>query len=306
MLLFTAIITSLIIVIAVFLLNGKGAFLIAGYNTLSKKEKEKYNEKALCKCVGFILIGVAVCIMLFPLGDYLKMAWITYSGMGIMFAGVLGGVIFANTSKRFRNTVSSGLDTSSTDNAAIDEDAAEGTSEDRRAAGATTAESTAAESPTVKTPAAEDKSDSRAGPSKKTMIFTLSVIALVFIAVSLTLAIGSRDPVVVVGEGSIQIKAMYGVTVCFSDISAVTSIPASMSEIGAGTRTNGYGGFGDALKGNFQTTKNGDALLFVRTYSEPTLRIDRVNAKPIFISFRNAADTTALYNELSIYSRNQR
>ena len=36
----------------IFLWDGKGAFLIAGYNTMPDSEKAKYNEIALCKFIG--------------------------------------------------------------------------------------------------------------------------------------------------------------------------------------------------------------------------------------------------------------
>lgn len=42
----------LIIAMAIVLLTGRGAFLIAGYNTLSKEEKEKYDSRALCCFMG--------------------------------------------------------------------------------------------------------------------------------------------------------------------------------------------------------------------------------------------------------------
>ena len=41
--------------ISLLLLSGRGSWLIAGYNTASKKEKEKYDEKKLC------LVMVVLC-----------------------------------------------------------------------------------------------------------------------------------------------------------------------------------------------------------------------------------------------------
>lgn len=38
---------------------GKGAFLIAGYNTAPKREKEKYDEKALCRFMGKLMFALA-------------------------------------------------------------------------------------------------------------------------------------------------------------------------------------------------------------------------------------------------------
>lgn len=40
------------------LLFGKGAGLIAGYNTASEEEKSKYHEKKLCRTVGVYLLSV--------------------------------------------------------------------------------------------------------------------------------------------------------------------------------------------------------------------------------------------------------
>ena len=53
---------SMFLVIGVFLFFGKGTWLIAGYNTMSKKEQKKYDEKKLCKAVGSLCF--ACCIML--------------------------------------------------------------------------------------------------------------------------------------------------------------------------------------------------------------------------------------------------
>ena len=50
---------------AIFLLCGKWSWIIAGYNTSTEAEKRKYNEKKLCRTVGFLLltmtVGFAVC-----------------------------------------------------------------------------------------------------------------------------------------------------------------------------------------------------------------------------------------------------
>ncbi|MCA5959355.1 DUF3784 domain-containing protein [Blautia sp. RD014234] len=51
--------TALTGIIAVILLMGKGSFLIAGYNT--SRNKEKYNEKRLCRVVGGGLGVIAPC-----------------------------------------------------------------------------------------------------------------------------------------------------------------------------------------------------------------------------------------------------
>ncbi|MBR3474878.1 MAG: DUF3784 domain-containing protein [Oscillospiraceae bacterium] len=49
----------------IFLLRGKWFWIIAGYNTSTEAEKRKYDEKKLCRTVGFLMltmtVGFAVC-----------------------------------------------------------------------------------------------------------------------------------------------------------------------------------------------------------------------------------------------------
>lgn len=47
------------IIMGVALLFGKGDWLIAGYNTMSKEEKEKFDKRKLCKAVGSEMLFVA-------------------------------------------------------------------------------------------------------------------------------------------------------------------------------------------------------------------------------------------------------
>lgn len=59
------VVALLFLIISIFLFLGKGKWLIAGYNTLSKEEQKKYDEKKLCKAVGMlcILCCIMLCIM---------------------------------------------------------------------------------------------------------------------------------------------------------------------------------------------------------------------------------------------------
>lgn len=52
---------AVLAIVSLVLLSGHGGFLIAGYNTASKEEKEKYDEKKLCRITG---IGMAVAALL--------------------------------------------------------------------------------------------------------------------------------------------------------------------------------------------------------------------------------------------------
>ena len=50
------------LIISIFLFQGKGTWLIAGYHTLSKEERKKYDEKKVCNAVGRLCI--VCCLML--------------------------------------------------------------------------------------------------------------------------------------------------------------------------------------------------------------------------------------------------
>ena len=90
------------LIFAAFLLCGKGADLIAGYNTASPEERAKWDEKALCRGVGVLLLLLIGCIELTGVGIAMGGAALTWAG-GILFVPVTaGGLVYINTSKRFR------------------------------------------------------------------------------------------------------------------------------------------------------------------------------------------------------------
>ena len=59
------------VILAVIILAGIGDFLIAGYNTASKEEKEQVNVKRLRLIIGLLLLLVSPA--LFMLGDNILM-----------------------------------------------------------------------------------------------------------------------------------------------------------------------------------------------------------------------------------------
>ncbi len=90
------------IVLGIVFMNGKGAFLIAGYNTSCKEEKEKYDKKALCIFMGKSMFALAACwlISVFsePDGNMIPF-WV---GISLFFAVITFILIYANTGNRFR------------------------------------------------------------------------------------------------------------------------------------------------------------------------------------------------------------
>ena len=90
------------VVLGILLWRGKGAFLIAGYNTAKPSEWAKYDEKALCRSVAVILFAIALSFVVSALGivyDEIIPPWL---GAVLIPAVAVIGIIYINTSKRVK------------------------------------------------------------------------------------------------------------------------------------------------------------------------------------------------------------
>ena len=81
----------LFFVAALFMLKGKGSFLIAGYNTMSKEEKARYDEKALTKFIGRIMLIISFMFLILIIGLFFSIYWI----IGVFVAGIIVTSIYA-------------------------------------------------------------------------------------------------------------------------------------------------------------------------------------------------------------------
>lgn len=90
------------LIFAIVLSQGKGAFLIAGYNTMSDSEKEKYNEIALAKFVGKVMYGYCFCLLLWGLNDLFKIEWLFIIGLVLFIVLTIFVIVYANTRNRFK------------------------------------------------------------------------------------------------------------------------------------------------------------------------------------------------------------
>ncbi|MDR0347370.1 MAG: DUF3784 domain-containing protein [Coriobacteriales bacterium] len=96
------IVVGSLLAMAVVLLNGKGAFLIAGYNTMSAREKATYDERALCRSMGKLMLAVTLAIALVFVALLIDQSWLLYSGIALSVVLPLGYLVYANTGNRFR------------------------------------------------------------------------------------------------------------------------------------------------------------------------------------------------------------
>ena len=88
------ILAIILVVMAIVILAGKGDWMIAGYNTASKEEKETVNVKRLRLILGILLLSISP--LLFMLRDH------SDKTTGLIFAGIvivltIVAIILANT-----------------------------------------------------------------------------------------------------------------------------------------------------------------------------------------------------------------
>ncbi len=88
--------------ISLVLLMGKGAFLIAGYNTASEKEKRKYNEKKLCRTTGTYLALITVLVLGAEIMGEDIPDWYLALTMGGVFIGLIPTLLYANLGCRIK------------------------------------------------------------------------------------------------------------------------------------------------------------------------------------------------------------
>jgi hypothetical protein len=98
-------IIGLFVLIGIILSMGKGSFLIAGFNTMSQKQKEEYDVVSLCKFMGKYMFIISFCITLFALSDTFGMKVIFNVGLVLFLTSTIFIVIYLNTGNRFKKKI---------------------------------------------------------------------------------------------------------------------------------------------------------------------------------------------------------
>jgi len=91
---------GLFVILGILFLKGKGAFLIAGYNTASKAEKAKIDERKLCRYMGKLMFALAGSWLIVALSTMFDAPWLLWLGIGLFLFMCIGGVIYINSGNR--------------------------------------------------------------------------------------------------------------------------------------------------------------------------------------------------------------
>ena len=84
-------------VLSIILLSGHGSWFISGYNTASKEEKAKYNEKKLCRTMGIGMSVIAILLLIMGVFENILPAFFVYIALGIILADVVIIIVLGNT-----------------------------------------------------------------------------------------------------------------------------------------------------------------------------------------------------------------
>ncbi len=88
---------------AIPLLRGKGAWLIAGYNTMSQEEKANWDGPALARFVGKILLAIGLITLPYGVGIfYFSLHWLTWVYLALTVGLSVFAAIWCNTNRRFK------------------------------------------------------------------------------------------------------------------------------------------------------------------------------------------------------------
>lgn len=95
-------VAAVFIVLGIIFLSGKGADLIAGYNTASPEEKAGIDEKKLLKAMAVFMFVLAGCFIISALSAILNVKLLIWIGQALFVVSLIIGLIYMNTRNRFK------------------------------------------------------------------------------------------------------------------------------------------------------------------------------------------------------------
>ena len=96
------VITALFVVLGIIFASGKGANLIAGYNTASREEKAQTNEKKLLKAMSVLMFVLAGCFLVSASSELFHIKSLIWIGQALFVVVLIAGLVYLNTGNRFK------------------------------------------------------------------------------------------------------------------------------------------------------------------------------------------------------------
>ena len=80
--------------------KGKGLSLVAGYNTMSKTEKEKIDTDKLARYMSNLMFALAACCLVILCSFIFHKVAFLWIGFAAILIVIIVGVVYMNTGKR--------------------------------------------------------------------------------------------------------------------------------------------------------------------------------------------------------------
>lgn len=93
---------GLFLFLGILMSMGKGSFLIAGFNTMTKDEKDKYDKVALCKFMGKMMFVFSLCIALGFLSTMFEISILRNIEIILFISSIVFMLVYLNTGNRFK------------------------------------------------------------------------------------------------------------------------------------------------------------------------------------------------------------
>ena len=91
----------LFVILSLYLLSGRGAFLIAGHNMQPKEDRMKIDEPALCRAMGKLMLAVTLSMLFYiPGAIYESNIFFIIGTVGIVISIIIG-LIYMNIGNRY-------------------------------------------------------------------------------------------------------------------------------------------------------------------------------------------------------------
>ena len=91
------IVLAFMTILSIVLLCGKGAGLIAGYNTASEEEKNKYDEKKLCRVIGAGMLVITILTFILVVWEAVLPAIFVYIFLALVIIDCVVMIVLSNT-----------------------------------------------------------------------------------------------------------------------------------------------------------------------------------------------------------------
>lgn len=88
--------------LAIIFLFEKGAFIIAGYNTLPQNKKDQFDEKKLLRFIGIITLIIGLLTPLVAIGGIYKLSWLIWLYVIVVVGLSIFAIVYSNTKDKFK------------------------------------------------------------------------------------------------------------------------------------------------------------------------------------------------------------